>query len=142
MRYADTNNGGFPLARIALMVLAGIGLLTLMFWGWPRYGLYRKGLSGKAQLAEAEYNRQIAVLEAAASYESAKHLANAEIEKAKGVAEANRIIGASLKENHEYLMWLWIDGIQHSENQIIYVPTEGMLPVLEAGRLRAPLTGQ
>ena len=89
---------------------------------------------GKAELAQAEQNRQIAVLEATAKKESALQLAQAEIERAKGVAEANRIIGDSLKGNQEYLRYLWIDAINDKEHQIIYVPTEGNIPILEAGK--------
>ncbi len=61
-------------------------------------------------------------------------LAQAEIERAKGVAEANRIIGDSLKNNDSYLRYLWIDNIHNTSNQIIYIPTEASLPILEAKR--------
>lgn len=50
------------------------------------------------------------------------------------MAEANRIIGESLTNNEAYLRYLWIDSINHEDNQIIYVPTEGGMPILEAGR--------
>lgn len=63
-------------------------------------------------------------------------LAEAEIERAKGVAEANRIIGESLKGNEAYLRYLWIQGLQEgSTPQVVYVPTEAGLPILEAGRM-------
>jgi len=54
------------------------------------------------------------------------------VAKAKGVAESNRIIAGSISDN--YLRYLWIEGIQNSEKQIIYVPTEANLPIMEAGR--------
>lgn len=56
------------------------------------------------------------------------------IAKAKGVAESNKIIAGSITEN--YLRYLWIEGLQNTEKQVIYVPTEANLPVLEAGRLK------
>lgn len=90
--------------------------------------------SGEAELARAEQNRQIAILEAQARVESAKLDAKAEVERAKGVAEANEIVGDSLKGNEEYLRYLYIDQLKHTSNQIVYIPTEGALPILEAGR--------
>lgn len=91
--------------------------------------------AGKSELAQAEQNRQIAILEAKAKKESAELLAMAEVERAKGVAQANQIIGESLRDNEEYLRYLWIDGLHSQESQIIYVPTEAGLPILEASRL-------
>lgn len=98
----------------------------------PIYNVWAKSLAGKAQLAEAESNRQIAVLEAKAKYESAKELALAEVERAKGVAAANQIIGDSLKGNREYLQYLYITGLETAAEKgakTIYIPTEGGMPV-------------
>lgn len=88
---------------------------------------------GKAKLAEAESSRQIVVLEAKAKLESAEMLGKAEITRAKATAEANKILGDSLKNNQAYLRYLWIEKISEQPN-IIYVPTEAGLPVLEAGK--------
>jgi len=66
--------------------------------------------------------------------ESAKSLAQAEVERAKGVAEANEIIGESLKGNESYLHYLWIMGLQDGSSEVIYIPTEANMPILEAGR--------
>lgn len=57
------------------------------------------------------------------------------VAKAKGVAESNKIIAGSISDN--YLRYLWIEGLQSNEKQIIYVPTEANLPIMEAGRARA-----
>lgn len=54
------------------------------------------------------------------------------IAKARGTAEANKIIAGSITP--EYLRYLWIDAIKGEHNQIIYVPTEAAIPILEAGR--------
>ena len=116
----------------ALVLL--LGVIGLSAWGCPRYEVYQKGLKGEAALRESESSRKILVEEAKAKKEAAKLLAEAEAERAKGVAEANRIIGDSLKENNEYLIWLWIDKVSDNNNSIIYIPTESGLPVLEAGR--------
>ncbi len=99
-----------------------------------KYNVWSSGLAGEAELAQADYNRQIVVREAQAKYESAKSLAMAEVERAKGVAQANEIIGNSLKNNEEYLRYLWIDSLDKTQGQVIYVPTEANLPILEASR--------
>lgn len=122
------------LIAIAVVVLLVIGTLIVALVVLPRYNIYRREMSGKAQLAEAEWNRQIAVKEAQAKADSAVLLAEAEIARAEGVAEANRIIGDSLKGNPEYLWYLWIDGLNDGTGETIYVPTEANLPVLEASR--------
>ena len=75
------------------------------------------------------------VEEAQAKKLSAKHLAEAEVERAKGVAEANKILGDSLKDNDAYLRYLWIQGLHDGKGETIYVPTEANFPILEAGRL-------
>lgn len=118
-------------AFVICLVLFGIGGCM---WVWPKYNVYAKEMSGKAVLVEAESSRQVAVLEAQATRDSAKYKADAEVERAKGVAQANEIIGNSLKGNSEYLRYLYIDTLHNTKNQIIYVPTEAGLPILEASR--------
>lgn len=126
-------------AFAALALLLGA---TVLLAGCPLYRVYNSEMSGRAELAQASSNRQIRTLEAQAQMEAAKHLAQAEIERAKGVAEANRIIGESLKGNEDYLRYLWIHNLETAQaggSQIIYVPTEANLPILEATRrLAAP----
>lgn len=96
----------------------------------------RKEIEGKKTLAEAEWNRKIQVYDAQAKQEAAKALAQVEIERAKGIAEANRIIGNSLHDNEGYLRYLWIQGLQSQTNSTIYIPTEAGLPILEANRIK------
>lgn len=100
------------------------------------YNVWAQGKEGQAELARAESNRQIKTLEAKAMEESAKHLAQAEIIRARGVAEANRIIGDSLKGNEAYLRYLWMSNLECKNKEIIYIPTEANMPILEAGRLK------
>ena len=109
--------------------IASIGLLTLIVLGvilllaWPRYRVYSQTLRGEAQLREAEFTRQIAELDA-----------EAEVARARGVAEANEIIGASLRDNEAYLRYLWINNLDRGNSEVIYVPTEANLPILESTR--------
>lgn len=85
---------------------------------------------------EAESTRQVRVLEAKAKREASVLEAQSEVERAKGVAEANKIIGESLKNNPRYLQYLYLIGLQEGSekgNKTIYVPTEGGLPVPTLG---------
>lgn len=113
-------------------------LATVLLFGYPHYKVCQQTLAGEAELARAAQNRQIRIQEAKAKLEAASLDAQAEIERAKGVSEANKIIGDSLKGNEAYLRYLWIQGLQEgSTPQVIHVPTEAGLPILEAGRLEA-----
>jgi regulator of protease activity HflC (stomatin/prohibitin superfamily) len=123
---------GFIDPGIAALAL-GIGIFAaIVFIGGPQYNVWQQSLAGKAELQKAEYTRQVAVLEAQAKKDSAQQLADAEIIRATGVAKANQIIGDSLKDNREYLQYLYITGLEEGANKgnvTIYVPTEGGMPV-------------
>ncbi len=123
-------NNKLPLWGIGAIIV----FVLLLLWAIPQYKVWTQELNGKALFKEAEWSRQIAVEEARAKKESAILEAEAEVERAKGVAEANDIIAGSLKGNEEYLRYLWVNGLQTNEMQVIYVPTEAGLPILEAGR--------
>jgi regulator of protease activity HflC (stomatin/prohibitin superfamily) len=124
----------FPKGLVAL-VLVFIGILIpTCLWGCPKYKVYSQQKAGEAELRHAEFSRQIAVQEAHAKMESAKMLADAEVSRAQGVARANQIIGDSLKGNDAYLRYLWVQGLGSGSHEVIYVPTEANLPILEANR--------
>ena len=125
-------NGEFAFGTIIAWLLMGGILFGL--WGCPQWNVYSQRLGGEAELARADSNRRIAVNEAEAKLDASKKLADAEIERARGVAEANRIIGDSLKGNEAYLRYLYINNLEQSKGQIIYIPTEAGLPILEATR--------
>lgn len=113
-----------------------VSLVCLCMWGCPQYSVYHQRLNGEALLAHAQSAKEVAVAEAKAKMESAELLAQAEVLRAEGVAKANKIIGESLKDNEAYLRYLWIQNLENSkEHQVIYVPTECGLPILEASRL-------
>lgn len=107
-------------------------LCVLGMWGCPKYNVYSQEMEGKAILAHAQSSREVAVAEAKAKMESAALLAEADTIRAHGIARSNQIIGGSLTP--AYLHWFWIDNIDKSNN-VIYVPTEANLPIMEAGRL-------
>jgi prohibitin 1 len=64
--------------------------------------------------------------------QKAKKDAEIEVARANGVAQSNKIISGSIDET--YLHYLWIMGLQKNSMQVIYVPTEANIPIMEAGR--------
>lgn len=122
-----------------ILRLVGVTLLLVVsgLAACPQYNVYEQRLSGEAELAKAQFARQVQIQDAQSKMEAAKSLAQAEVERAKGVAQANQIIGNSLKENEAYLRWLYIEALKEKTGaETIYIPTEAGLPILEAGRKR------
>jgi len=150
------NRQAIALGSMFFMFLLCAFLLVLMFWLWPKYNVYRQELSGQAALKEAQWSKQILIEEAKAREQAslmqakakvtlaeaegearlvkARAEGKADIERAKAAAEANRIIGESLKNNEQYLRYVWIKGLHDGKGERIYIPTEAGLPILEAGR--------
>ena len=128
--------GGSALVILCLMVLIAFGM-----WGCPQYNVYSQRLEGEAMLAHAQASKEVAVAEAKAKMESADLLGKAEVLRAAGTAQANKIIGDSLKGNEAYLRYLWIRNLEEQSkggSEVIYVPTEAGLPILEAGKRNNP----
>jgi regulator of protease activity HflC (stomatin/prohibitin superfamily) len=126
-----------------VLVYGIVVLITLILctWGYynfisPNIYIWQQSMAGQAELAHAEYSRQISICEAHAKKESAKALADAEVIRAEGVARANKIIGESLTGNEGYLRYLWIQGLQTNNMQVVYIPTEANLPIMESTRMR------
>ncbi len=115
-----------------VVIIAIMGFIASYIY--RNYNIWSEGMRGQAELAHAEWNRQIAVKEAIAKRDSAEMLSEAEVIRARGMAEANKIIGDSLKNNEKYLQYLWVQTLDHSQNKIIYIPTEANIPILEANR--------
>lgn len=129
-----TTSGGISIAAIVIIFI--IGLIVLGMWGCPQYNVYQQRKEGEANLAHAQSSKEVAVAEAKAKMESAAYNAQADTIRAHGIARSNQIIGNSLKNNQEYLQWLWIDELKTTQNQVIYIPAGQMgLPILEAQRL-------
>lgn len=94
------------------------------------------GLKPQYKLYQANTEKQAAVADARARAESAKFDAQAEKTRAAGVAAANKIVSASITD--QYIRWLYVDQMDRLQGQVIYVPTEGGLPILEAGKRPTP----
>lgn len=128
----SSSAGGWFVAAIIAVLLVVLGGC----YGYPKYQVYEQTLAGQAVLAHAQSSREVAVAEAKAKMEASTLLAQAEVERAKGVAQANKIIGDSLRDNDAYLRYLWITEVagKDIDKTVVYVPTEGNIPILEAGR--------
>jgi len=127
--FSDTLGSVIGLVVVAALVLVGL----------PTYNVYSKQMQGKAAYEEAVQNRRIRVLEAQAALDSAQLNAQAEVARARGTNEANRIMAESLGGPENYLRWAYIDMLKEtagkSGRETIYIPTEAGMPVLEAGRV-------
>lgn len=127
---------------VAAVVLFLVFIIVIWMSVMPKYRIYRQDLQGQANLRQQEWEKKILIEQARAQNESATleaearikqetAKAEAEVIRAKGVAEANKIISQSLQGNEAYLRYLWIDKLGGNPN-VIYVPTEAGLPILEA----------
>jgi hypothetical protein len=131
------NNEIKPIDLGWALLLAFILLALIVggwMWGMPHYRIYHARMAGEAELANATYSKQAAVQTALAKRDSANYEAQAEVIRAGGVAKANSIIGDSLRNNEAYLRYLFVNNLADTKNQVIYVPTETNLPILEASR--------
>lgn len=132
----------FTAGNVTLSIVIFIVSVALLFggaFGCKEYNRYQGRQDAKNDLVRAESTRKIKVEEAKAAKLSAVELAAAEITRAGGVAEANKIIAGSITP--EYLRYFYIQQlseVEHLGGKIIYVPTEAGLPILEAERLNQP----
>lgn len=124
------NQDNFMRNVITIAVAFILSLFIIDAIVGPIYRVWEQSQTGRAELARAESNRQIAVLEAQAKKDSAQQLAEAEVIRAQGVAKANSIIGESLKDNPAYLQYLWITEGEKDSNRTVYmIPSNGGAPV-------------
>lgn len=115
-----------PDVRLTALVLASVfGLVTV----WSGY----LAVMPEYRLQRAEVEKRILVEQAKAEANAATEEARAEVERAKGTSEANLIVADSITE--PYLRYLYINSLKNTSNQVIYLPTEAGLPILEADRL-------
>jgi regulator of protease activity HflC (stomatin/prohibitin superfamily) len=124
------NLSRFILPAIVILILLVAGLM----WGMPIYNVWQQEMAGKAEMAKAEQNRRILVEEAKARLEAEKLNAAAEIERAKGMAEAMKVENGTLSPTYnQYLFIRTLEKLadKGSLPQIIYVPSEGLTPVMD-----------
>jgi regulator of protease activity HflC (stomatin/prohibitin superfamily) len=126
------NKIGTIFGGICLFILLCVGSCV----GIPYYNVWEQEMSGKAEFAKAEQNRKIRIEEAKANLESEKLNAQAEIERAKGAAEAIKIENGAITPTYIQYLWVRQQNLSGENTKVIYIPTETGLPVLEAGRAK------
>lgn len=119
------------MTRKAISICAGVlfslaVLILACLWAWPKYGVYRQHLEGEAKLRRSEMEKQIII-------EQAK----AEVEAAKLRAQAIEAVGGAAQKYPEYRTQEFIGAFaealkEGNVQQIIYVPTEANIPIIEA----------
>ncbi|WP_162941578.1 hypothetical protein [Desertimonas flava] len=138
----DTPEGQANVARaIGKAVATVIVAIVLVIVGWkvvsPKLNLYRSNTEKQSVIAEQEAISQAEVYAAQKRVTAAEAEAEARIIEAESIAESQRIISETLTP--EYLTWRFYEVLATTENEIIYVPTEAGLPILEAARNTPPV---
>jgi len=110
--------------------LAVLVIILALMVGLPQYGVWQQGLAGQAALAKAEQTRKVLIAQA-----------HAEMDAAQLRANAIGIVGEAAKKYPEYRQQEFIGAFAHALesgkiSQIIYVPTEANIPIIEAGKRR------
>ena len=85
-----------------------------------------------AQSIEMKLRAEQEALQKEFELQKAKKDAEIEIARAEGAAKSNEIISNSISE--KYLKYRWIESMKGAERQVVYVPTEANLPILESQR--------
>jgi regulator of protease activity HflC (stomatin/prohibitin superfamily) len=112
-------------------------LIVILMFGLPTYNVWQQEMAGKAEMAKAEQNRKILIEEARARLEAEKLNAQAEIERAKGMAEAMKIENGTLNTVYnQYLFIRTLEKLADKGNlpQIIYMPSDGLVPVMDVSQ--------
>lgn len=125
MNNEKSNTVAWVLAAIVSLLFIGF-----LFWFFPRYRVWSREMHGKAELAEATWNKKIQIEQANANLEAEILNARAEVERARGMAEAIEIEGGALTT--EYIQYMWVRQNTFNDKTTIYIPTEANLPILEA----------
>jgi regulator of protease activity HflC (stomatin/prohibitin superfamily) len=111
---------------VAAALVIGAFFATLWIYSYVR--VMNATSIGKAEFAQAEQNRQIKI-----------KTAEAERDAAKLQAEAIQIVGEAAKAYPEYRHQEFLSAFgealrEGKMNQVIYVPTEANIPLMEAGK--------
>jgi regulator of protease activity HflC (stomatin/prohibitin superfamily) len=128
---------------IAIVIVANVWGIV----GRPRWNVWlanQKGLAdlaqahqeGLASLARAKNEQQIQIAQAQSRLDAATLNKRAAIIEAEAVSEQIKAIGSELSRHDLFLRWQWIKMMDDgsADREIIYVPTEANLPILEAGK--------
>ena len=105
-------------AGFVVLGVVGAALIGGAMFALPQYGVYSNRLAGEAELAHAEYSKQVAVQTAKAKLEAAKLEAETDVVRAEGIAKANKIVADSLGGPEGYLRWKYIEMLSETAGKI------------------------
>lgn len=120
---------GRSIALIIVVIFAV--MLTSRIVG-PKLNLYKSNTEKQAVIKEQEAISEAEVFAAEKRVIAARAEAEARVIEAQGIADAQELIASTLTD--EYLQWRYYEVLATTDNQIIYVPIDGDLPVTEATR--------
>jgi hypothetical protein len=60
------NRHAIAFGSLVFLVVSIVLIIAALFWGWPKYKVYKKEMDGIAALKEAEWSKQILIEEAKA----------------------------------------------------------------------------
>lgn len=110
---------------VIVAALGGVVLIMALMFGVPMWKVWQQGLSGEAILNKAEQTRKVLIEQARAEKEAAVFR-----------AEAIEIVGGAAQQYPEYRYQEFMGALGEAMqsgtiHQILYIPTEAMLPVME-----------
>lgn len=108
-------------------------------FGWAHFRLWKAEYAGKALEIEKTYRGKAIKAEAEYARMARVSASLAELESAQNTADAIAIVGKAAQKYPEYRQQEFFlalgEALQNGDiSQIMYIPTEGMLPVTEAGK--------
>lgn len=130
------SDGGFIGLAVLVVIIALI--LGGVVWGYPQYKIYKQEMQGEANFKQAQYEKQIMILEANARMEAGKLDNERQLNDANATARANEIVAGSL--DPMYINYLVANKLVDANTDVVYIPTEAGLPIMEAARF-APTQG-
>jgi regulator of protease activity HflC (stomatin/prohibitin superfamily) len=120
-----------------IIILVVMGVIVWAVYGYPMWRVWAQERAGAADLAQAHMEQQVQVARAKGRLDAAQLNKQAAIVEAEAVSEQIKRIGEQLTSHDLYLKWQWIKMMEETDNNdVIYVPTEANIPILEATRLK------
>lgn len=105
---------------IVLCLIIAVGMA-----GCPVYRVWEQQKRGEAELRRAEFAKKILVEAAKAELDSATLLAEAEVERAKGIAQSMEIVSEKLNQNYlqYWAVQAQIKMAESPNHTTIYIPS-------------------
>jgi hypothetical protein len=132
---SDKHIAKLIVGGLVVLVVVVIGIIFMFKLVNPALNLRKANTEKQAVIKEQEAKSKAAEFEAKSAVTRATAEAEARVIEAESIAAAQEIIAATLTP--EYLQWRYYEVLATTDNQIIYVPADGV-PLTEAGRAVEP----